>query len=159
MRARFAELITRLSARLGTPVFEPHITLAGIAATEADGLERGAHLARALAPITVTLTDIAYSTEYFRCLYVRALPDQALAEAYRRACATFGITPGEFMPHLSLVYGNVAAADKERIIAEIGRRLDIQFTVERLALYLPEGRPETWRRVGDFPLARAEARR
>jgi len=153
VHARFAALIGRLSERLGTPVFAPHVTLAGADAADATGaIRRVEALAQALAPLPITLTEVDYSDAYFRCLYLRAATNPPLLAAYRRACAMLGSAPADFVPHLSLVYGDVSAADKERLIAELGRNWDVSFTVERIALYLPEGAPNEWRALAEFAL-------
>lgn len=153
VRDRFAAIIRRLSERLGTPVFEPHVTLTGTETEdETDAVRRVEQLAQALAPIPIALIESGYSDAYFRCLYLRAANSPALLAAYRRACDALGAAPTDFMPHLSLVYGDLNAADKQRLIAELGRDWDVQFTAQQLALYIPEGRPEQWRRVADFAL-------
>lgn len=153
MRAHLGALIQRLSERFRTPAFEPHLTLAGTAAEhDEDVTRRVEKFAASQTPIPVLLTDIAYTDEYFRCLYLRAAPNPALAAAHRRAAAALGSAADDFMPHLSLVYGLLTGADKERLVVELGRVWDISFTVGRLAVYAVDGRPDAWRRVTEFVL-------
>lgn len=157
---RFRALIADLSRRSGTPAFEPHLTLAGVEApTEAAACSRVAPLAAALAPLPVRLTDIGMTADYFRCLFIRAALTPALTQAYRSACAALDQTPAEFMPHLSLIYGELAPAAKAEIAAALGGRFDIEFTVERLALYTTTGAPPDWRCVCEFQLGGGDANR
>lgn len=150
---RFRTLIAQLSRRLGTPAFEPHLTLTGLeAASEAAALETVRPLARRLAPLPIRLTDIGATTAYYRCLFIHAERTSTLTLAYQSACHALGQPPGDFMPHLSLIYGALNTADKERVIADLGRRFDDRFTVERLALYTTAGPPPEWRRVAEFVL-------
>lgn len=156
VRARFQALIAELSRRVDTPPFEPHLTLASVdAATEAAAIQPVAALAAHLPPLAIRLTEVGTTLEYFRCLFVRAEPTPALDRAYQTACRALGQTPGEFMPHLSLVYGELTPETKERIIADIGNRFDTTFTVERLALYDTAGPPPDWRCIADFRLSAA----
>src|SRR5688500_3142229 len=71
-RERYANLIDRLAARLGTPRCEPHITLGGCDGTEAQAVARATALAARLAPVAVRLGPLETTEQYFRCLYVRA---------------------------------------------------------------------------------------
>lgn len=155
VRERFLTLIAELSRRVDTPPFEPHLTLAGIEAATEAAIRPVAELAARLAPLPVRLTEIGTTSEYFRCLFVRAEHTLALDRAYHTACRALGQAPGEFMPHLSLIYGELTPAVKERLIAEIGNRFDTAFTVERVALYDTAGPPPGWRCVADFRLSAA----
>ena len=156
VRDRFRTLIADLARRVDTPPFEPHLTLAGVdAATEAAAVRPVAELAARLAPLPIRLTEIGTTAEYFRCLFVRAERTPALDQAYRAACRALGQAPGGFMPHLSLIYGELTPVVKERLIAEIGHRFNTTFTVERLALYDTAGPPPDWRCVADFRLSAA----
>lgn len=155
VRARFHALIAELSRRVGTPPFEPHLTLSGIdAATETAAIRPIAALAARLPPLAIRLTDVGTTPAYFRCVFVRAEHTPVLDRAYHAARRALGQAPGEFMPHLSLIYGELTPATKERLIAEIGNRFDTTFIVERLALYDTAGPPPTWRCIADFRLSR-----
>ncbi len=154
VRERFGRLIDALSQRLGTPRFHPHVTLCGTGDyTEADVRARTAALAARLAPVPIHLTEVGYTEEYFRCLYIKAERSPALLAAHATACAHFGrpAVP-DFMPHLSLVYGELSREQKEKIIAEIGRRFDLTFCADAISLCWPAGTPESWRVLGPFPL-------
>ena len=153
VRERLRALIEDLSRRAGTPPFEPHLTLCGVDDTvEAAAIARVQPLATRLAPVPIRLTEIGATAEYYRCLFVRAELTPVLAAAYREACRAQSKTPSDFMPHVSLVYGDLSATDKERLIATIGRRVEMSFTISRLALYDPVGAPPEWRCVADLPL-------
>ena len=153
VRDRFYPLIDELSRRLGTPAFEPHLTLAGTSSTvAADVTAQVATLAAGLAPLPIHLTEIGMTADYFRCLFVHAELTPPLQRAYHATCRALGQPPGDFMPHLSLVYGDLAPADKKRVVADIGRRFDLHFIVERVALYTTAGPPPAWRCVADFAL-------
>lgn len=155
VRDRFAALIERLSERLGTPRFEPHLTLSsGEFASSADALTRVAGLAARRPPVRVQLTRADYTDAYFRCLFVRAELTPELLALQQAAAEALGQKPdADFMPHLSVVYGHLDRERKETILAEIGHRFDVDFVADRLAFYAPVGEPAAWRPVGEFGLS------
>jgi 2'-5' RNA ligase len=156
VRARMAGLIDGLAARFHAPRFEPHITLLGsIHGAEPELTARCAGLAAGLAPLTVRLSTVGYLDEYFRCLFVRVEPSPPLLRAHetvRQALRPDAVLC-EFMPHVSLLYAHLPAGEKEPLLGEIGRRLDLDARIGHLALYAIEGTPGQWRCVASFALA------
>jgi 2'-5' RNA ligase len=57
-----------------------------------------------------------------------------------------------FMPHLSLLYGNLPSGVKERIVTSLARSFQLEFKASSLHLYLIENEPAAWRRVARFRL-------
>lgn len=149
-RVRYRALIERLSARLGTPVFEPHITLLGGLTGEEEGLrQRTRALAGAIGSFEARLLEAKWLDEYYRCLFVEVALSRALLDAHETARKVFDQRlEGGFYPHLSLVYGDLKAPVKETIVEEIGRYFDESICIEELALYdTSGGTPSTWRCV------------
>lgn len=151
---RFGALIRALSRRLGTSAFSPHLTLTGsVDLPEREIASRAAALAANLPPPRIHLTRIEWSDAFYRCLFVRAETTAALRAAHRTASACFGRSPDPaFMPHLSLVYGSIPTAEKERIAAEIGPAASATFMADRLGICFADGPPERWRTIHAFPL-------
>lgn len=151
---RFADLIATLAARAGTPGFEPHVTLlGGIAGAEAEVRRLCEALAELLEPFEVKLADVGMADEHYRALFVAAEPTPELLNAEARARDVFrraGEPP--FLPHLSLLYGDLLAADKEALLEGVGREFQASFRVSALHLYRTGGGPASWRRVLTVPL-------
>jgi 2'-5' RNA ligase len=150
---RFAGLISDLAARLGTPAFEPHVTLlGGVDAPLEEVRAQVAVLARALPPIEVRLRVVDGRDEYFRCLFVAAEPTPGLVSAHEAAAHALGVARGTpFEPHLSLVYGHLDAARKESLRRELGEQ-PATFVARTLCLYRTEGDPSGWRLEACFRL-------
>jgi 2'-5' RNA ligase len=155
-RARFGDLIRTLAEQHGTPGFEPHITLlGGIAGAQAPAITATAVLARRIAPLHIRLAEIGQRDSYYQCLFVHTVPDAALLQAHRLARAELARRDdAEFVPHLSIVYGNLGRAQKAAIMARLGARLEGDFLVEELAVirYRKDDQPQDWRRVATFAL-------
>lgn len=150
--ATFAQLIEALSHRLGTPRFQPHMTLSGVASTtEADAIARSKRLAAALAPVPIHLIGAGHTDAYFRCLFLRAEKTPPLLAAHRLASAEMQQpTDADFMPHLSLVYGALATPVKEKIIEELDSRFPRNFLADSISLCAIAGAPDEWRPIGPF---------
>jgi 2'-5' RNA ligase len=150
----FSRIISRLAEQYASPTFTPHVTLLGsIETSEQDVITRSGALASLIHPFTIRLTSVGYSDQYFRALFVRVDPTDALLAAYQEACKAFPkLIKPDYMPHLSLLYGNLPVEVKQRGIEEIGGQFSDEFYVESLHLYLTEGLPDAWREVRQFSL-------
>jgi 2'-5' RNA ligase len=165
--------IAFLSQKYGTPEFEPHVTLIGlgvIAEATDDGVARQVEsLAKTICPYKINLQDIGTTDDPFRSLYWTVEQTAQVMAAgrlgldfYRRVQKREPASPTYF-PHLSLLYGNLSPAVKERIISEglHGRkRPATSFTVSALQLWVTSAKipdwPKTWEKnwhlVKEFPL-------
>jgi 2'-5' RNA ligase superfamily protein len=146
-------VIAALARAEGGPRFEPHVTLlSGITAEGEDLRERVRALARGQAPAAVVLTRARQRPEFFKALFLE-VEGGDLHCAHRRAAAAMGMTPpAEYLPHLSLLYGDFAPARKDAILDRIGRRWDEPCLLDRLALVSPQGPPPSWVRASTLAL-------
>jgi 2'-5' RNA ligase len=147
-------MISRLSRQYATPVFPPHITLIGnLVGSEKELSSQAQQLATRVRAFEITLTTIGYLDEYFRCLFIQAAETAALVEADRTARTTFHREQdAKFMPHLSLMYGDLNAETKRRIVVSIRGEFDIAFPVRSIHLFSTNGEPKHWYRVQEFEL-------
>jgi 2'-5' RNA ligase len=154
VRQRLAGAILDLSREYAAPAFEPHVTLAGgIVGSVREVAAKMRDLARRIPPFPVRLAEVDGLDDYFRCLFVRVATTHPLMEANKAGREAFHLRQQPtFMPHLSLLYGDLPSNVKGRIIASLGRRLELEFKVRSLHLYLIKGAPAAWRRVASFGL-------
>jgi 2'-5' RNA ligase len=148
-RERFQAIIDALSTRCGAPVFEPHITLlSGFTGDEKTLIAQARALALDIEPLELHLGQAKCLDEYYRCLFVEVALSRQLA--YARDAAMRRFTPptsAPFYPHLSLLYGDLPATKKEKLLDAIGRRFDEELRIEQLVLIAAPGAPDSWRRV------------
>ena len=151
---KLSKIIFALSKKYSVPDFEPHITLIGNLIGHKENLiSKTLKLAEQLKSFEIKLKKADYFDEYFRCLFIRAERSKEVAEANKIARETFNLKPDpEYMPHLSLLYGNFSTKTKGRIIAEIGREFNISFEVNSIHLYLTESEVNDWCKVKEFSL-------
>jgi 2'-5' RNA ligase len=152
---RLAALIESLSAPLGAPVFEPHVTLLGTLEGPADALvEHTGRLAAALPEFEVRPAGIEHLRQFYRCLFLRLEMTQALARARALAQQVFRIADSDpdYLPHLSVLYGEYPVATKRRLQETVTPQNLAPFRVDRLQLVAGAARPEAWRRVATMSL-------
>ncbi len=146
------KLIVELAAELGTPAFFPHVTLIGGLSEGGDTAESELdRLAKSHAAFDVRISDIGMQATIFTAFYLRLELPAELAQLHQ-AAKGFGagsVTPEtDFMPHVSLAYGeiedDVKQALKARLAAGVTDRL-VRF--DRVAYsYSGKGAPVSqWR--------------
>jgi 2'-5' RNA ligase len=149
----FSGLIKKLAEAYQAPVFEPHVTLLGGLMHAGDEILRwAAHLVSGQQPFSILLRTVDYQDVYFRALFVRAERTEPLQAFYIRAQELFAMQDiSEYLPHLSLMYGNFPQPVKEHIIKAIGRDHTTEFTVSSVHVFNTDGEANTWYRVQEVP--------
>ncbi len=151
---KLSGLIQKLAKDNSAPLFYPHVTLlGGVMQSEDHVLERTEQLVLGQNPFPITLNSVDYQDYYFRTLFVRTEITDPLQALYDRAKEVFGMQDAlDFMPHLSLMYGNFSEAVKEQIIKDIGRDQTTEFTVNSVQIFKTDGEVNVWHKVKEFPL-------
>jgi 2'-5' RNA ligase len=142
---RVAAVIDHLARTRGGPRFLPHVTVvAGLEKPAAELRTRTRALARTLPPVAVTLGRAAARAEHFKALFVE-VDSTDLRALHLRAAAALGVAADpEYLPHLSLAYGEFTPAMKEAMLDRVGRRWGERCLLDRLALVPLAGPPESW---------------
>lgn len=141
--------INKLSEKYGSPPFEPHVTLiSGLRYGETELIQLTKTLAGSLKPFDLLLTKAGYRDKFYQSLFVHVNKSEALMNAYRTALQLFDLEEQEeFIPHLSLMYGDFSQEEKERILSVMGREFHIRFEVHSLLLVKTEGEPDEWKKI------------
>ena len=136
------------------PVFTPHVTLlSGLAADEASLIETNRRLAAGLEPFTLDLTVPEAGTTFFQCIYMRVAEDPLLSRTRQAAAEAFALPADDYMPHLSLYYGDVSLERRAIILATVPAKSKCSFPVESIQLIRADSeRPVDWHCVDEAPL-------
>jgi 2'-5' RNA ligase len=122
-RDHLAATIGTLAAEHGAPRFEPHVTMAGrFHSGEQAAIQALTSLAAGVRPFEVRFAAAGSEPAYFRALYLRAEPSPQLTALREAAQAAWALEVRPYLPHLSLLYANIAEERKHAIIDA----LDIQ---------------------------------
>lgn len=149
---RLSAMMNRLATRLRTAPFAPHVTLlSGLVAPEPAIVESARALAGELGPLRLAFTAVDGTERYFRCLFLRVSDSDALRDAHARAARCFGREPDpSFDPHLSLVYGTLAAPVKGALADELAPEALASFEIRRLHVWRTDGPVGEWRALRSF---------
>ncbi|MFN2387051.1 MAG: 2'-5' RNA ligase family protein [Thermoanaerobaculia bacterium] len=150
-----AEIIQRASHRLATPRFRPHLTLLGnVPGDVEDSIAKSARLAARITPFAIDLVGVAHEPGYFRCVSFEARLSPALRRARRAARRFFRVTGQDlFRPHVSVVYGKVGAAERDRRARGLLDYVPMRFRAAALELVFTGGPPRAWRPIARFSLS------
>ena len=151
LRGELSQKIRDLAHAHDGSVFVPHVTL--LARIEGEHvIERTQAFAHSLEPFTLTLGELGGEDEYFRAFYIRIKEDDALQRAHERALALFEMEDARpYLPHLSLLYGNLTEQERAALIRDTAYPSDVSFAVSRLHLYETHGKADQWRKIGEYP--------
>jgi hypothetical protein len=117
-------IVGELSARFGTPLFEPHLTLAGdLHASWGAYLPLLDDLAKSCAAFSQPIQGIELTEAYFRAFYAGFTRSAELDTLKQICVAQAGGTADGFTPHISLLYGKVEQAEKMAVAKDIEGRL------------------------------------
>lgn len=150
---KFSRIILKISKEYKSTAFEPHITLVIIKSiNEEEAIEKSRALIESLKPFEVFLDEISFLDTYFRCLFVKAKKTKDLMEANKKAQKIFNVKD-DYMPHLSLMYGNFPEETKKKVIRQIGEKIEENFITKEIRLINCES-PDTkdWHVVKKFRL-------
>jgi 2'-5' RNA ligase len=113
-------MVDDLARRLGSPRFQPHLTLVEDMERSVDDLARlVGEVGEGIAPFSAPVAEIGVSDLFFRSFYARFAAEGSFRELKSRAIEK--ILPGDiadFMPHVSLAYGVEETLEKRDAVAE-----------------------------------------
>lgn len=152
-RARFTALIRDLASELGTPVFDPHLTLlGGLAQPEPEAVEKAERLASGLPPVEVRMTRPGVGSEFFRFVFFEVAATRELLAARAAACRAFDAADEGFEPHLSLAYAVPGDHSPEELLRRVHGRPWGRFRSESLTVVRTSGAPAEWEVITRLPL-------
>lgn len=145
--------IDALAVEFGTSRFEPHITIAsGIKGDPDDLHQRLEKIAGSTDPMTLYLKETDFRDAFYRSLFVHIAPNDSLLAMRERSLREFHLEHEPYMPHISLMYGEMDAGRKKQIIDRVGKRFDLVFIPDKIHLVRVSGPPESWEEVTYVPL-------
>lgn len=147
-------IIQKLSAEYGGPVFAPHVTLlARIIGDEKEVIAKSQSVADGIQPFTLTLGKLDAKDAFFKALYILIKETGEMEQYHTRANTIFSMQDeGIYTPHLSLLYGNYDEKRKLKTMENIVTPKETSFAVDRIHLYKTEGETENWIKVKEFVL-------
>lgn len=151
---RLGDWINSLARGFGTPTFRPHLTLlGGLEGPEGEIVRQSTALAQALPHLELRLRGIEGSEEHFRCVFATVEPGPELVQARGRALELFGRhREPAFTPHISLMYGRLAAETKSAMLRALGESLVGSLMSRELQVMRTQGPADRWQPLATLAL-------
>ncbi len=133
---RIGKLADELSARFQAPRITPHLSLLiRIPENEPGLVSKTKKLAKAIGPILLRFQEIGWIEDFHRCLFLRAEESEAMARARQKASSLFQASENRaFIPHVSIMYGNIPIETKKQVANEIQKQVPEQVVFDQLWL-------------------------
>ena len=152
---RLDDLITDYArSHPDAPDFEPHITLlGGIETNEATVVNRTRDLVRGRDPLKLAFGDVSCSTTTYQCVFLLVVPSVPLLELRQAATDSFGRAAELYVPHVSLVYGDLSPENRVQATRSIDAdSLPDSVRVDTIEIVDTDGPVSEWRTVSTHPL-------
>jgi len=148
---RLQGVVDRLAEAHNGPVFTPHVTLlSGLAADEPSLIETNRRLAAGLETFNLDLTVPEAGTTFFQCIYMRVAENPSLSRVRQAAGEAFALPADNYMPHLSLYYGDAPADHRATILMAVPAEAKGSFPVKSIQLIRADSeRPVDWHCVDE----------
>lgn len=149
VKERLKSLMLSLRSEFGGPTFDPHITVVGeLRLRRNDAIARLHSAAATIKPYTARISSVGHGALFYQCVYLLIDPSPEVTETSYHCCGHFGYksaTP--YMPHLSLIYGDLEDGEKVRArkrAEEIDSDIyGLTFEISSLALCKTDTRDKT----------------
>ena len=144
--------ILALGSDFGGPIFEPHVTLIGSSlGAENTLLQKTEIISKKISPFKIFFDGIAHFNEYFCSLFLKVKFSPQLNAARDLASTEIDWNKNDYLPHMSLIYGNYTLSEKEKMISTLGWLPD-HFSVNSIFLAHNDEIRLKWKVIRGFPL-------
>ena len=152
------KVISDLSRQDRTKPFPPHITLLSSIPADVETIKQiCTQIVDQTQEFDLRLQRIEYSETYYRNFYVLAEASSALLNMYALAKELLNFEPNEtYMPHLSLLYGNLNIETKKTLQRKIENIIPNKLTCTRLDLYDSNGTVSDWHLIASYDFTTAK---
>ena len=127
----FVKINKELSQKYDAPIFEPHMTLIGnLEINQEECLQKSGILASLIKPFSIRFKIAKCLDKYYRCVFAKADESAQLINAAKLAKQIFYDNGEEFIPHISLLYGDYSMDLRKTIVKSLN--FDVEFMFEKL---------------------------
>ena len=145
--------IHSLSTDFGGPKFKPHVTLlSSFIGNEKNLIKKTEIISNKIKPFEIIFDGIAYLDKFFCSIILKVKVSTGLRPARDIACKELNWNDKNYMPHLSLSYGNYSKKEKEKMITTI-KIIPRGFFVDHIFLAHNDEINLKWKVIKGFPLS------
>lgn len=151
---KFEEIIEKYCQKLGTPCFIPHMTIHGVVESTDEAVVKTIEkVAEKKKPFEVEVGITEFSSTYFQCVFSRIRTSSKLVNLHMPIREAFRFTDKHvYMPHASLVYGDIDMETREVISNEVNLSGQ-KFEVSKISIVRADtSDPDEWNIVDQVNL-------
>ncbi|MCJ7429445.1 MAG: hypothetical protein MUP66_03575 [Candidatus Nanohaloarchaeota archaeon QJJ-5] len=144
----------RLSSRIrdyadqyDTPVFPPHVTVVGGVGTDRETIEKVAGSITSGETAAIRLVKASWSVTRHQCVFLLVDPSSWLISLHEKARTYLDHPSNFYVPHLSLVYGDIGHAERESCAEKASDLVPMSFKPSEIRVVDTSGRASTWKTV------------
>ena len=144
--------IISLASDFNAPFFNPHVTLVGgFLGKEKQLLKKMKIISKKIPSFIVSFDGIDYLNDFFCSLFLKVKLNDQLIRARDIASKELDLIKDNYMPHLSLIYGNYNSIQKENMISRVSS-IPISFSVNKIFLAYNDEINLMWKVIRGFSL-------
>ncbi len=148
----YTQIISELAHRNQTKVFPPHITLIAGISKPLELIESACESITSKSVVfEISFTEICYTEEFYKAFFIDAVLSEKLNTLYSQSVELLQLNHQQYLPHLSLLYGNISEAKKEKLKMECDNKYPNPLTCSRLDIYNTTGEIPSWYLINSYP--------
>jgi 2'-5' RNA ligase len=152
VKEELKNIIHSFSNNYGGPKFEPHVTLvSSFLGSEKELLQKTEMLSKEIKPFEIFFDGITYLDEFFRALFLKVKITTKLKIARDFICRKLDYNDYDYIPHLSLAFGDYNKKEKQKMISAI-KSLPNGFSVDSIYLAHNDEINLKWKVIQEFSL-------
>ena len=151
-----SSIIRDLAAKYHAPVVQPHTSVltSVVDFPEEEVCHRAQELASHSQPFILTMDGLDSGNSFFQSFYIRLERSVEVIDLHQRALGSFGMTEeGDYVPHLSLLYGNFPTEVKSILESTVTLPTQREFLAKSLQVYKTQGTADTWIQIAEYQFA------
>ena len=143
----YQEIINELSQEYNTPVFEPHITLVAVQNATHVQLGKLKNYYKVILPIKVNMRNLGSLGKYYQQVFISGNGGQRLLNLWQKSLEVLEMPTYQFMPHLSLLYGDLEKEKVQAILDKYQDKLDRTIFIESVKIMDTGGEVANWKPI------------
>ncbi|MEM0200904.1 MAG: hypothetical protein QXD23_00685 [Candidatus Micrarchaeaceae archaeon] len=151
---KLTTIISKLSKKYSSPLFEPHITLSKHIKITDKIVDIFKNNFKELKEFEMEVINVDQDNKYFKCLFLSLKISEEFKEAIKISEKLFKGEQPEVNPHLSLIYGNMPENERKELVISLSKELkDIKkIKIKKVKLYITKGSVYTWKELASISL-------
>ena len=143
----YQEIINELSKEHNTPAFSPHITLAAVQTATPSQLSKLKSYYNISLPIKVKMKNLGSLGKYYQQVFISGNGGQRLLNFWQKSLEVLEMPAYQFMPHLSLLYGDMNKEKVQAILEKYKDELDRTIVIDSVQIMDTGGEVVDWKVV------------